>query len=63
MVDVSSKDVTVREALASGDVTMSPSTGEMIRLGTAKKRKWSFSFADFRSGKHSMRESFKEAFF
>lgn len=37
MVDVSAKDVTVREALASGDVTMSRSTGEMIRSGTAKK--------------------------
>ena len=37
MVDVSAKNVTVREALASGDVTMQHSTGEMIRSGTAKK--------------------------
>ena len=37
MVDVSAKGVTVRDALASGDVTMSRSTAEMIRAGTAKK--------------------------
>jgi cyclic pyranopterin phosphate synthase len=37
MVDVSSKDVTVREALAAGDVRMSPATAEMIQRGDAKK--------------------------
>jgi cyclic pyranopterin phosphate synthase len=37
MVDVSSKDVTVREALASGDVRMNPATAEMIQRGDAKK--------------------------
>lgn len=37
MVDVSAKDVTVRDALASGQVTMNSSTAQMIRSGTAKK--------------------------
>jgi len=37
MVDVSAKDVTVRAAVASGDVVMSPATAEMIRAGQAKK--------------------------
>jgi cyclic pyranopterin phosphate synthase len=37
MVDVSAKNVTVREALASGDLSMNPATAEMIRAGTAKK--------------------------
>jgi cyclic pyranopterin phosphate synthase len=37
MVDVSAKDVTVREALASGDLSMNRATAEMIRSGTAKK--------------------------
>ncbi len=37
MVDVSAKKLTVREALASGDLSMLPATAEMIRAGTAKK--------------------------
>ena len=37
MVDVSAKNVTVREALASGDLSMESATAEMIRAGTAKK--------------------------
>lgn len=37
MVDVSSKDVTVRSATASGDVNMNPATAEMIQKGQAKK--------------------------
>ena len=37
MVDVSGKPVTVREATARGEVTMQPSTAEMIRSGSAKK--------------------------
>jgi cyclic pyranopterin phosphate synthase len=37
MVDVSAKDVTVRRALAHGDVTMLPATAEMIRSGNANK--------------------------
>lgn len=37
MVDVSAKDVTVRDATASGDVLMSPATAEMINSGAAKK--------------------------
>ena len=37
MVDVSAKPITVREALASGCVTLGLSTAKMIREGTAKK--------------------------
>ncbi len=37
MVDVSTKDVTVRRALATGHVTMRTATAEMIRSGNAKK--------------------------
>ena len=37
MVDVSGKRVTVRDALASGDITMSVETAEVIRSGSAKK--------------------------
>ena len=37
MVDVSSKAVTVREAVAQGDVAMSPTTAELIRAGRASK--------------------------
>ncbi len=37
MVDVSAKDVTVREATAAADVVMLAATGEMIRRGQAKK--------------------------
>ncbi len=37
MVDVSAKDITVRQALAAGDVVMAAATGEMIRAGGAKK--------------------------
>ena len=37
MVDVSAKHVTVRRALAGGDMTMLPATAEMIRGGSAKK--------------------------
>lgn len=37
MVDVSGKHMTVREALASGDITMQTATAEMIRSGGAKK--------------------------
>ena len=37
MVDVSAKNETVREALASGDLSMAPATAKMIRAGTAKK--------------------------
>lgn len=37
MVDVSTKDVTTREATAQGSVRMRPETLEMIRSGNAKK--------------------------
>jgi cyclic pyranopterin phosphate synthase len=37
MVDVSTKDVTVRRALASGEVKMQQATAEMIRGGSAVK--------------------------
>jgi cyclic pyranopterin phosphate synthase len=37
MVDVSTKDVTARAAVARGNVVMSPSTAEIIRAGQAKK--------------------------
>lgn len=37
MVDVSAKDVTVRRAVASGEIRMQPATAEMIRSGDAKK--------------------------
>ena len=37
MVDVSTKNVTVRRALASGDVKMLGATAEMIRSGSAVK--------------------------
>ena len=37
MVDVSGKQITVREALAAGFVSMSTATAEMIRAGNAKK--------------------------
>lgn len=37
MVDVSAKNVTLRRAVASGDVNVSRLTAEMIRGGTAKK--------------------------
>ena len=37
MVDVSTKEVTVRTALAAGDVVMQRATAEMIRGGNAKK--------------------------
>ncbi|NND99142.1 MAG: cyclic pyranopterin monophosphate synthase MoaC [Pirellulaceae bacterium] len=37
MVDVSAKAITVRQALAAGDVVMAAATGEMIRAGGASK--------------------------
>ena len=37
MVDVSAKDVTVREAVANGELLMQSSTAAMIRSGDAKK--------------------------
>jgi cyclic pyranopterin phosphate synthase len=37
MVDVSEKNVTVRRALAGGNLTMLPATAEMIRAGNARK--------------------------
>jgi cyclic pyranopterin phosphate synthase len=37
MVDVSAKQVSIREATASGAVVMNASTAEMIRSGDAKK--------------------------
>ena len=37
MVDVSTKEVTVRRALASGCITMRPATAKMIRSGAAAK--------------------------
>lgn len=37
MVDVSAKDITHREALATADVTMQPDTAVMIQSGAAKK--------------------------
>ncbi|TWU41491.1 Cyclic pyranopterin monophosphate synthase accessory protein [Novipirellula aureliae] len=37
MVDVSAKSVTVREAVASAEVVMSPSTAAFIREGTTAK--------------------------
>ena len=37
MVDVSAKEVTVREAVARGDVSMQAATAELIRSGTASK--------------------------
>ncbi len=37
MVDVSTKDVTVRAAVACGDVVMQAATAELIRGGSAKK--------------------------
>ncbi len=37
MVDVSEKSITVREALACGDVEMQPATADLIRAGNANK--------------------------
>jgi cyclic pyranopterin phosphate synthase len=37
MVDVSAKDVTLRQATAKGSVTMAPETLRMVMEGTAKK--------------------------